>query len=296
MMNLELLYAAEYQSPSDSRSLSNIATTHALTTVANHFHPSGGTCHVINYDQQRSSPEKPVIIKRWAHQGYADESVWGRGQAWALYGFARSAEWTDVLNRRNRLGDEAKGPAQEETDIANLLQIWPQNAQFEGDERLLEQAVKAADFFEARLGNELTAVPPWDFDCPDNPDGSLTFRDVSAGMIAASGMLTLHSLLRRRPGPSSSPYLSHALKIIRATIKYCSTPQARFTAGKPPAVDLGEGQWDTILNQSTINYNENAPWRKADCGLVYADYYFLEVGNKLLEMERRGWISSKDLN
>ncbi|KAG8923816.1 hypothetical protein FRC01_012299, partial [Tulasnella sp. 417] len=86
MMNLELLYAADYHSPSDSQALSNIATTHALTTIANHFHASGGTYHVLNYDQQSSSPANPVITKRWAHQGYGDESVWGRGQAWALYG------------------------------------------------------------------------------------------------------------------------------------------------------------------------------------------------------------------
>ncbi|KAG8919362.1 hypothetical protein FRC00_011443, partial [Tulasnella sp. 408] len=228
---------------------------------------------------------------------YGDESVWGRGQAWALYGYARSAEWSDILNRRNKLGQETGGSTQETNDVANLLEVQPQNAPFEGDERLLDQAIKAADFFVGQLGDGLAAVPPWDFNCPDNPDGSLTFRDVSAGMIAASGMLTLHALLRRSPTSSStSPYLSHALKIIRATVKYCSTPEARFTAGKPPAVELGEGQWDTILNQATINYNENAPWKKADCGLVYADYYFLEVGNKLLEMERRGWISNTDLN
>lgn len=66
-----------------------------------------------------------------------------------------------MLNRRNRLGEEAKELAQEETDIANLLQIRPQDAPFEGDERLLDQAVKAADFFVGRLGDELAAVPPW---------------------------------------------------------------------------------------------------------------------------------------
>lgn len=127
-------------------------------------------------------------------------------------------------------------------------------------------------------------------------------------------MLTLHTLLRRidRDSASSmpSPYLSHALKIVRATLKHCATPTAHFipsdniltgkkvdlgqhTTGRH--VDLGEGGWDTILNQSTINYNEHAVRRWADVGLVYADYYFLEVGNKLLEMERRGWLSATEL-
>ena len=47
-------------------------------------------------------------------------------------------------------------------------------------------------------------------------------------------------------------------------------------------IEMGIG--DTILNGATINNFEFAPRRWADHGLVYADYYFLLVGNKLLEM------------
>ncbi len=48
------------------------------------------------------------------------------------------------------------------------------------------------------------------------------------------------------------------------------------------SVDLGEGE--TIVNGATINNFEFAPRRWANHGLVYADYFFLLCGNKLLEM------------
>ncbi|PQE27264.1 hypothetical protein CJF32_00000225 [Rutstroemia sp. NJR-2017a WRK4] len=57
--------------------------------------------------------------------------------------------------------------------------------------------------------------------------------------------------------------------------------------GKRPtdtsAAMMGDGE-DTILKGATINNYEFAPRRWADHGLVYADYYFLMVGNLLLEM------------
>ena len=97
-------------------------------------------------------------------------------------------------------------------------------------------------------------------------------------MIAASGMLTLHSILHQIDSTTRSPYLAAALRLVRATINHCSTPLARFVPGTSPLkVDLGKDEWDTILNQSTINYNEHAQRRWADHGLVYADFYFLEV-------------------
>jgi hypothetical protein len=56
-------------------------------------------------------------------------------------------------------------------------------------------------------------------------------------------------------------------------------------------IDMGMG--DTILNGATIDNFEFAPRRWADHGLVYADYYFLLVGNKLLEMGMRDQILAR---
>lgn len=42
--------------------------------------------------------------------------------------------------------------------------------------------------------------------------------------------------------------------------------------------------FDAILRHATANNNEHAHKKYADHGLVYADYYFLELGNKLMRM------------
>jgi len=47
---------------------------------------------------------------------------------------------------------------------------------------------------------------------------------------------------------------------------------------------VGDMERDSILEHATINNYEFAHERIADHGLVYADYYFLLVGNKLLDM------------
>jgi len=80
MMNLELLLwsAREFGMPEFSR----IATTHARTTMANHFRHDFSSYHVVSYDTLSGKPE----FKHTA-QGYSHESAWARGQAWGLYGF-----------------------------------------------------------------------------------------------------------------------------------------------------------------------------------------------------------------
>lgn len=80
LMNLELLYWAAKETKNDT--LSQIATTHAMTTLKNHFREDVSTWHVIDYD-----PETGEVRKRNTAQGYSDESCWTRGQAWALYGY-----------------------------------------------------------------------------------------------------------------------------------------------------------------------------------------------------------------
>ncbi|WP_421897623.1 glycoside hydrolase family 88 protein [Marinoscillum sp.] len=80
MINLELLFWAS-KNGGDS-SLYDIAVDHAETTMENHFRPDYTSYHVVVYD--RETGEK---IKGVTHQGYSDESMWARGQAWAIYGY-----------------------------------------------------------------------------------------------------------------------------------------------------------------------------------------------------------------
>lgn len=80
MMNLELLMWAAKETGNDT--LRQIAVTHALTTMKNHFRADNSSYHVIDYN-----PETGEVENRHTHQGFAHESSWARGQAWGLYGF-----------------------------------------------------------------------------------------------------------------------------------------------------------------------------------------------------------------
>ena len=87
MMNLELLFEAT--ALSGDSTFYNIAVKHADTTMAHHFRPDNSCYHVVDYD-----PETGEVRKRQTAQGYADESAWARGQAWALYGYTTCYRYT----------------------------------------------------------------------------------------------------------------------------------------------------------------------------------------------------------
>lgn len=124
MMNLELLTQAHKLCGVDS--LLNVALTHANTTMKNHFRPDFTTWHVVDYE-----PETGDIRMKVTHQGYADDSAWARGQAWAVYGYT-------MMYR------EVSEPA------------------------YLAQAENIAKMLLERLPED--GIPYWDFDSPDAPD------------------------------------------------------------------------------------------------------------------------------
>ncbi|KAH8549473.1 Six-hairpin glycosidase-like protein [Umbelopsis sp. PMI_123] len=211
MMNLELLYYASEKS--GNKEFYDIATTHAETTLKNHFRPDNSSYHLIVYDTQSGD-----VKHKLTHQGYADESTWSRGQAWALYGYAVAYKYTK-------------------------------------DPKFLEATKKFTEMFLSKVTDE--GVVYWDFDV-ERP----TYWDVSAGMIACSGML-----LQQQLDPTLN-YLPHISKILSC------------------AISGSTGKGDTILEHSTVNNNADAlpGLRIADTGLVYADYYFIEAVNRLLDM------------
>ena len=77
MMNLELLMVYGDR---------DVAEKHALTTARNHFREDGTTFHLVDY------ADDGAVLGRQTVQGFADESAWARGQAWALYGYAMMAQ------------------------------------------------------------------------------------------------------------------------------------------------------------------------------------------------------------
>jgi unsaturated chondroitin disaccharide hydrolase len=124
MMNLELLFWAAKNG--GNKNLYDIAVKHAETTMKNHFRPNFSTYHVLVYDTITGK-----VIKGVTHQGYADSSMWARGQAWAIYGFTMAYRET-------------------------------QNKEF------LQTAINAANVYLKRLPTD--NIPYWDFDNPSIPN------------------------------------------------------------------------------------------------------------------------------
>lgn len=87
MMNLELLFWA-YQVTHDYR-FYDVAYRHALTTWRESVRADGSSYHVVEFD-----PETGKVVRKFTHQGAADESTWARGQAWGIYGFAKAYQYT----------------------------------------------------------------------------------------------------------------------------------------------------------------------------------------------------------
>ncbi len=93
MINLELLFWADQQQTGDDGSgvgrLKRIAISHADTTMAYHFRPDATINHVAVYDSITGRH-----LYNCNHQGYDDNSLWSRGQAWAIYGYTMVYRYT----------------------------------------------------------------------------------------------------------------------------------------------------------------------------------------------------------
>ena len=126
MLNLETLFWAAENGGDPA--WKDIAITHADTTMRYNFRPDGTSYHVAVYDA-----ETGLYQYSCTHQGYADDSMWARGQAWGIYGFTMVYRFTR-------------------------------------EPRFLDFACKIADAYLARLPED--KVPYWDFDDPAIPDAS----------------------------------------------------------------------------------------------------------------------------
>lgn len=124
MMNMELLLKATELGGDDS--LKNIAIAHAHTTMKNHFRDDNSCFHLVDYD-----PETGAVVGKQTVQGYADNSAWARGQAWAIY-------------------------------------AYPMIYRFTKDQEMLDHAVAIAEYLLPRVPDD--GIPYWDYDAPDIPE------------------------------------------------------------------------------------------------------------------------------
>lgn len=147
MMNLELLFEATRLSGDST--FHHIAVNHADQTMKEHFRPDGSCYHVIDYSLKDGN-----VRHRQTAQGYADESTWSRGQAWAIYGYTVCYRYT-------------------------------------GDRRYLDQALKTFNLMKnhPRMPHDL--IPYWDMDAPQIPDEP---RDASSAACIASALYEISTM------------------------------------------------------------------------------------------------------
>ena len=148
MMNLELLFEASKLSGDST--YYNVAVKHADTTMKNHFRANNSCYHVVDYD-----PVTGEVRKKQTAQGYADESAWARGQAWAIYGYTMCYRYTH-------------------------------------DQKYLDMAEKIYNFIFNNPNLPEDLVPYWDFDAPNIPNEP---RDVSAAACTASALYELSTYI-----------------------------------------------------------------------------------------------------
>lgn len=144
MMNLELMMWAAKES--GNKRFAEMAKSHADKTMKNHFRNDYSCYHVVSYDTITGKPHKK---QTW--QGYADESAWARGQAWALYGYTMMYRET-------------------------------------GEKRYLNHAKKVAEYIMNHPNLPEDKIPYWDFNAPQIPNEE---RDASAGALIASALIEL---------------------------------------------------------------------------------------------------------
>jgi len=121
MMNLELLFWASEQTGDPV--YHDIAFTHAMTTLENHFRPDNSSIHVVDYDTITGE-----VRNRNTHQGYADESAWSRGQAWGLYGYTVTYRLTDHIDFLKQAEDIATFLLEHPHMPEDLVPYWDYDA------------------------------------------------------------------------------------------------------------------------------------------------------------------------
>jgi unsaturated chondroitin disaccharide hydrolase len=139
-MNLPLLFWATEET-NDPR-FRHIAIAHAKTVVEHFIRPDGSVRHIVIFD-----PETGEYLDTLGGQGYAADSAWSRGQAWAIYGMATVYRFT-------------------------------------GDELFLNASKRVANYFLSHLPED--KVPAWDFRVPDSenePKDSSAAAIAASGLI-----------------------------------------------------------------------------------------------------------------
>jgi hypothetical protein len=202
MMNLELLYWAFAESK-DSL-FYRVATTHAETTMKNHFRPDYSSYHVLDYDTITGE-----VLKKNTHQGYAHESAWARGQAWGLYGFTMCYRETGKPEFLEQAKHITRFIFTHPNLPSDLIPYWDYNApEIPNEPRDASAAtVTASALFELSMYDKENAAKYKDW-------ANTILRNLSENYLAKQGgdrgFLLLHSTGTKPSGTEVDVPLSYA--------------------------------------------------------------------------------------
>ncbi|CAE6422750.1 unnamed protein product [Rhizoctonia solani] len=178
MMNLEILFTAAELT--GNRTLVDMAVSYANKTAIDQVRPDGSSYHVVIYNENNGEVMRQATI-----QGYATNSTWTRGQAWGIYGFAKSIQLFNLTTQSH----------------------------------FLETSRQMAKVFLTRLPAD--GIPPWDFDTPEsNPSA-----DTSAATIAAAGLFILSVAETSVNNATGADYYNkQAVKLLVDNFKFAFKP------------------------------------------------------------------------
>ncbi|MGJ3240117.1 MAG: glycoside hydrolase family 88 protein [Anaerolineae bacterium] len=114
MMNLPLLFQAHMET--GEQKYYDAALAHAKISQRYLIRDDYSNYHTYFLNPEDGNPIRPKT-----HQGYADDSLWARGQGWAIYGFTMAAEWTGDSS----FIETAKGALERYFTDAPITEITP---------------------------------------------------------------------------------------------------------------------------------------------------------------------------
>lgn len=210
MMNLE--FFCEVSKLTGDNTYRDMAISHANRTLQNHFRPDYSCYHVVSYDTITGNPH----VKQ-THQGYADNSAWARGQAWALYGYTMMYRET-------------------------------------GKPEYLAQAKHVAAYLMNHPKMPADKVPYWDFDDPAIPN---TTRDASAAAVMASALIELSQVDKSKEAKGYLKYAEDQVRSLTSDAylakkgQNCNFALMHSTGNKP-----GNSEVDVPLTYADYYYVE----------------------------------------
>jgi len=200
IMNLPLMvWVAEQTGNTEYAKIANRVADQILKF---HVRPNHSIYHMIKWD-----PKTFEIIEKTTHQGYKPETCWSRGQAWALYGFANMARYTQ-------------------------------------NQKYLDASQKLADYFWNHLDTELH-LPRWDFFFKDNTNEPLDAS--AGSIAASGMILLADVLNRNGKIEEAALWYHRGETIVSSLIEHCLYTDIRkygiiekATVDKPRNSGVGE--------------------------------------------------------